>query len=95
MLIGGIMTFFIRKGINFGPVRVNFSKSGIGLSLGGKGLRVGAGPKGAYIQGGRHGLYYRRSLSNISGLMWGLVWVIALVALAVWAFQKGIIVINL
>ena len=46
------MGFFIRKGINFGPVRVNFSKSGVGVSLGTKGLRLGAGPKGAYVQGG-------------------------------------------
>ena len=45
------MGFFIRKGINFGPVRVNFSKSGVGVSLGTKGLRLGAGPKGAYVQG--------------------------------------------
>ena len=47
------MGFFIRKGINFGPVRVNFSKSGVGVSLGTKGLRLGAGPKGAYVQGDR------------------------------------------
>ena len=58
------MGFFIRKGINFGPVRVNFSKSGVGVSLGTKGLRLGAGPKGAYVQGGRHGLYYRKGLTN-------------------------------
>ena len=32
------MGFYVRKGFNFGPLRVNFSKSGIGLSLGVKGL---------------------------------------------------------
>lgn len=46
------MGFFIKKGINFGPLRLNLSKSGLGLSFGGKGLRLGTGPKGAYIQGG-------------------------------------------
>lgn len=45
------MGFFIRKGINFGPVRVNFSKSGVGVSLGTKGLRLGAGPKRSLCAG--------------------------------------------
>lgn len=38
------MGFYVRKGFNFGPLRVNFSRSGIGLSLGVKGLRFSAGP---------------------------------------------------
>lgn len=29
-----------RKSINLGPFRINFSKSGIGYSVGGKGFRV-------------------------------------------------------
>jgi len=29
-----------RKSVKFGPVRVNFSKSGVGHSVGGKGFRV-------------------------------------------------------
>lgn len=34
------MGFRIKKSINAGPVRVNFSKSGVGYSVGGKGFRV-------------------------------------------------------
>ena len=89
------MGFFIKKGLNFGPLRVNFSKSGIGLSFGGKGLRVGAGPKGAYIQGGRRGLYYKKSLSGeISAFMWLILIVAGIAGAALWAYQAGIITIN-
>ena len=38
--------FRFRKSANFGPLRVNFSKSGIGYSLGGKGFRVTKKAKG-------------------------------------------------
>ena len=34
------MGFRIKKSIKAGPVRVNFSKSGVGYSVGGKGFRV-------------------------------------------------------
>ena len=34
------MGFRIKKSIKAGPVRVNFSKSGVGYSIGGKGFRV-------------------------------------------------------
>ena len=34
------MGFRFKKSINAGPVRVNFSKSGVGYSVGGKGFRV-------------------------------------------------------
>ncbi len=47
-----------------GPVRWNLSKSGIGMSVGIRGLRVGTGPRGAYIAGGRGGLYFRQSLGG-------------------------------
>ena len=33
------MAFRFRKSFNFGGARVNFSKSGIGASVGGKGFR--------------------------------------------------------
>ena len=58
------MAWYLRKSLNFGPVRFNLSKSGVGLSAGIKGLRVGTGPKGRYLQAGRGGLYYRRSLNG-------------------------------
>jgi hypothetical protein len=58
------MTFYIRKSISAGPFRFNLSKSGIGVSTGIKGLRVGMGPRGNYIHMGRNGLYYRKTISS-------------------------------
>jgi tetratricopeptide (TPR) repeat protein len=40
------MGFSFRKSVRFGPVRFNLSKSGIGTSIGVKGLRVGVDSKG-------------------------------------------------
>ena len=45
-------------------MRVNLSKSGVGLSSGVKGLRVSTGPRGTYLNAGRKGLYYRKKLSG-------------------------------
>lgn len=39
------MGFYLKKGINFGPLRLNVSKSGLGMSFGAKGLRLGYGTK--------------------------------------------------
>jgi hypothetical protein len=57
------MGWYLRKSLRLGPLRLNLSKSGIGGSVGVTGLRVGTGPKGPYVQGGRDGLYFRESLS--------------------------------
>lgn len=57
------MGFYFRKGMNFGPLRLNLSRSGLGASFGVKGARVGVGPRGSYIQMGRGGLYYRQTLT--------------------------------
>ncbi len=43
--------FRFRKSFRIGSGRINLSKSGIGMSVGGKGFRVGAGPGGAYSSG--------------------------------------------
>lgn len=56
------MGFYIRKSVSVGPFRFNLSKSGIGVSAGIKGLRVGTGPRGNYISVGRGGLYYRTTI---------------------------------
>ena len=40
------MGFKFRKSVKMGPVRVNFSKSGVGYSVGGKGFRVTKKPGG-------------------------------------------------
>lgn len=42
------MGFRYRKSINFGPVRINLSKSGIGWSVGGKGARFTKKANGGY-----------------------------------------------
>jgi hypothetical protein len=50
-----------------GPLRLNFSKSGLGLSLGVPGLHVGVSPKRRpYLRAGLPGtgIYYRKSLSK-------------------------------
>ncbi len=58
------MGWYLRKSLNLGPIRINLSKSGLGMSAGVKGLRVGTGPRGKYLHAGREGLYYRTSLDN-------------------------------
>lgn len=58
------MGFYIRKSINFGGVRFNFSKSGIGASVGIKGFRIGTSPRGNYIHMGKNGIYYRAAIGK-------------------------------
>jgi hypothetical protein len=58
------MPFYLRKSISAGPFRFNLSNSGVGLSVGVRGLRVGTGPRGHYIHAGAHGFYYRASLGR-------------------------------
>jgi hypothetical protein len=60
------MPWYIRKYINFGPLRVNLSKSGLGYSFGVRGARIATGPHGSYIHLGRYGVYYRKSLGTPS-----------------------------
>jgi len=49
-----------------GPLRLNLSKSGLGLSLGVPGLHIGSGPRGRYVRAGLPGtgVYYRKSLDK-------------------------------
>lgn len=58
------MGFYLRESISFGGIRFNFSKSGIGVSVGVKGFRIGTGPRGNYVHMGVNGLYYRSSLGT-------------------------------
>jgi len=59
------MPFYIRKSFGAGPLRLNLSKSGFGISAGVTGARVGLSSDGrAYVHGGRHGLYYRKYFSK-------------------------------
>lgn len=58
------MGWYLKKSFGFGPLRLNFSKSGVGASVGVKGLRVSTGPKGRQLNAGREGFYYRASLNT-------------------------------
>jgi hypothetical protein len=58
------MGWYLRKSLKIGLLRLNLSKSGLGASVGVKGLRVGTGPRGKYLHAGREGLYYRESLES-------------------------------
>jgi hypothetical protein len=59
------MGFYFRKSAKVGPFRINYSKSGVGMSVGVKGLRVGKGPRGNYIHmTGPAGIQYRQSLNS-------------------------------
>lgn len=60
------MGIYFRKSIRVGPLRFNLSKSGVGVSAGIKGFRLGSGPHGNYVHMGMGGLYYRKTL-NASG----------------------------
>lgn len=64
LMPGGTMGFYIRKSISAGPFRFNLSNSGLGMSVGVKGFRVGTGPRGNYVHIGRGGLYYRASIGG-------------------------------
>lgn len=59
------MGWYIRKSWNFGPFRLNLSKSGVGASAGVTGARIGLNSRGAYIHVGRHGIYYRQTLFGL------------------------------
>ncbi len=56
------MGIFFRKSIGAGPFRVNLSKSGVGVSAGIRGARVGLGTRGPYVSAAKDGIYYRKHL---------------------------------
>ena len=60
------MGFYFRKSVKFGPMRLNFSKSGIGVSAGVKGARVSLGPRGTYIHAGAGGFHYSQRVGGPS-----------------------------
>jgi Protein of unknown function (DUF4236) len=53
-----------RKSIKAGPFRFNLSGSGVGVSVGVPGFRVGAGPRGHYVSMSAGGFTYRTSLPS-------------------------------
>jgi len=58
------MGWSFRRSIKMGPLRVNFSRSGVGLSAGIKGARISAGPRGTYVTFSAGGFQYRKKLQN-------------------------------
>jgi hypothetical protein len=61
------MSIYLRKSIQVGPLKFNLSGSGIGISGGVRGFRVGTGPRGNYVHIGKHGLYYRAAMAKHKG----------------------------
>lgn len=53
------MPFHIRKSVSVGAFRFNLSDSGLGMSVGVRGMRIGTGPRGNYVHMGLGGVYYR------------------------------------
>lgn len=53
-----------RKSISAGPFRFNLSGSGIGVSVGVPGFRVGSGPRGNYVSISKGGFTYRTTLPS-------------------------------
>lgn len=56
------MGWYFRRSVKMGPLRFNFSKSGIGASIGVKGARLSVGPKGTFVSLGMGGIYYRQKI---------------------------------
>src|SRR2546427_10425810 len=53
------MAFYLRKSLRLGPLRVNLSQYGVGLSAGVRGARFGADAgRPPYTHLGPHGAYY-------------------------------------
>ncbi len=61
------MPLSFRRSLAFGPLRLNFSRSGIALSAGVRGARVSVGPRGTYVSFGAGGFYYRAKLDEANG----------------------------
>lgn len=63
--MGVPMGFYIRKSLGIGPLRLNLSKSGLGVSAGVRGARIGVSSTGrSYVHCGRGGIYYRKFMGD-------------------------------
>jgi len=96
------MGFYLRKSLKLGPIRLNFSKSGVGVSAGVTGARLGVNAKGKkYVHVGRGGIYYRQTLaddpqtgvdeanSSGKGVGWVTILVIAIAVLIIYRLMAG------
>jgi hypothetical protein len=62
------MAIYLKKSFKFGPFKINLSKSGVGFSTGVKGARISKGPRGTFVNIGKNGVYYRKSLTSFSNV---------------------------
>lgn len=58
------MGWYFRKSVGMGPLRMNFSKSGVSYSFGVKGARINTGRRGTYVNFGSNGIYYRKKIGG-------------------------------
>lgn len=58
------MGLSFRKSFNMGPLRVNLSGAGVGVSAGVRGARVAVGPRGTYVTLSAGGFRYQRKLDS-------------------------------
>ncbi|MEY9841386.1 hypothetical protein ABH941_006663 [Streptacidiphilus sp. EB103A] len=58
------MGAYLRSSLKAGPFRFNLSKSGIGVSTGVPGFRIGTSPRGNYVRVGGRGVSYRATLPS-------------------------------
>ena len=66
------MGVYLRTSLKAGPFRFNLSKTGIGVSAGIPGFRVGTGPRGNYVRVGARGVSYRATLVSRSDAFRGV-----------------------
>ncbi|MGN7986152.1 DUF4236 domain-containing protein [Pedobacter sp. 22226] len=52
--------------MKLGPLRMNFSNSGISYSTGVRGARISTGPRGTYVTIGANGIYYRQKIGGVN-----------------------------
>ena len=57
------MGLSLRKSVSVGPFRFNLSGSGVGMSVGFPGFRVGSGPRGNYVHLRMGAVQYRQTIS--------------------------------
>lgn len=85
------MGWSYRKSLNFGPFRVNISKSGVGYSIGGGGFRTGVNSRGRRYQsfsipgtGMRYSSSSKQGCLIIVALLSGLGSLTTLFILGIW-----------
>jgi hypothetical protein len=80
-----------------GPLRVNLSKSGLGISTGVKGLRLSTGTRGTYLNAGTRGFSYRSKLNPKRlklkpALRFSPLWVVVFLGIVIAGFLGSVVV---